>query len=197
MPGVICLMAIIFLVPKVVLSQERETNRLEVEIGVPVVSQFIDKTYDYNYYGNNTIGGVGGLKLGVIYEGKYKLQFTWSNCDEYLFLTTGDKSKSRYEKNFNNIISLSRYMQFGNSKVELGISYLYVYERTTFPENLNRPGLQFSSSDQYIGGYVGYQYLIKNRFGPYVNYHLIPLRFTNGGELAYNHNVNLGLALKF
>lgn len=88
-------------------AQKNFMQSLDIEVGLPIASQFIDKTYNYNSSNNNTIGGLGGVKFAAIYHDKYKLEFTWSNCDDLLF-SSGSEFDLNYEKNFNSIVSLSK-----------------------------------------------------------------------------------------
>jgi hypothetical protein len=171
-------------------------DNLSFELGALVGSQFIDKTYNYDNsnYGNNTLGGFGGLKAAAIYKHKYKIQFTWSNCDED-FIGSAPNSVNSYDKNFNSIVSISRVHSIKSSRIEFGLSYLYLYERTTFPvSNNSAVGNQFSSVDHYIGGHLAYKFVIGKSFGPFINYHLTPVRLSNEGAFGYSHNVNVGVS---
>ncbi|MEM6771847.1 MAG: hypothetical protein AAF597_14790, partial [Bacteroidota bacterium] len=138
---------------------------------------------------NNTLGGVGGIRLGATLDGMYRLLFTWSNLDDQLVEIYPSGTQNR-EKNYNVIIDLSRISQFNRLNMTYGLTYLYVYERSTFQFS------QFSSVDHYVGVNLGFEYLLGRRFGPYIDYHFTPFRLSDERAFGYAHNVNLGLVVK-
>jgi hypothetical protein len=170
-------------------SQSEDGNKINIDIGFPIGSQFIDKTFGKS--GNSTSGGLGGLKLAAIYRSQYKLQFTYSNLDRWFF-GGGPPVTINHRKDFNSIVSFARCFNIGLSKFEAGLSYLYVYERSSFPNGF----IQFSSSGHHAGVYLGYQYLIGGVVGPYINYHNTPIRFSKEAKAGYTHNMNFGITVR-
>lgn len=198
MKNFVCLLSLLLFGSVSALCQGDTTSsrklRIRAEIGLPVASQFIDKTYQYNYSNNNTLGGLGGIKVGLILNEAYKIQFAQHNLDETI-IASGDQENRLITKDLNRIITVSRILSLNHVRLDFGLSYLYVSEYSRYPPRRGRPSITFSSSDHYLGGHFGCQYLINHTFGPYVNYSLVPFRLSNQGAFGYNHNVSLGLVV--